>query len=81
MYHIMGLLFGCAHLKKRVKGNSSVNKPLRTLYADLFRKRGLLPDTLMKQNPFVLFRMLDDMDDTTEEYAGNDPYLKMFYGQ
>ncbi|MDY3971124.1 MAG: hypothetical protein SOZ28_00190 [Clostridia bacterium] len=40
-----------------------------------------MPDTLMKQNPFVLFRMLDDMDDTTEEYAGNDPYLKMFYGQ
>jgi len=51
------------------------------LYADWFRQRGLLPDVISKQNPFVLFKMIDDLeDDTEDDYTGNDPYLKMFYG-
>ena len=68
--------------KKRVKGgNSSKSQPLRTLYADWFRQRGLLPNVISKQNPFVLFKMIADLEDDTEEgYTGNDPYLKMFYG-
>ena len=61
--------------------NSSKSQPLRTLYADWFRQRGLLPNVISKQNPFVLFKMIDDLEDDTEEvYTGNDPYLKMFYG-
>ena len=44
-------------------------------------ERGLLPNVISKQNPFVLFKMIDDLEDDTEEvYTGNDPYLKMFYG-
>ena len=39
------------------------------------------PDVISKQNPFVLFKMIDDLeDDTEDDYTGNDPYLKMFYG-
>ena len=76
MYGIMEILYRRVDNKKRVKGgNSSKSQPLRTLYADWFRQRGLLP------NPFVLFKMIDDLEDDTEEvYTGNDPYLKMFYG-
>ena len=82
MYGIMEILYRRAGNKKRVKGsNSSKSQPLRTLYADWFRQRGLLPNVISKQNPFVLFKMIDDLEDDTEEvYTGNDPYLKMFYG-
>ncbi len=77
----MGLLRRRINVKKRVKGNNAENRPLRTLYADMFKGRGLLPDILSRQSPFVLFKMLDDLDDTMEEYMGDDPYLKIFYGQ
>lgn len=77
----MEILYGSTYIKKRVKGSSSDNKPLRTLYADLFKKMGLLPDTIMKQNPFVLFRMLDDLDDTAERQDEIPENLKFFYGQ
>ena len=82
MYGIMEILYRRVDNKKRVKGgNSSKSDPLLTLYADWFRQRGLLPNVISKQNPFVLFKMIDDLEDDTEEvYTGNDPYLKMFYG-
>lgn len=77
----MEVLYRGIDIKKRVKGNNSKSRPLRTLYADWFRQRGLLPNVISKQNPFVLFKMIDDLEDDTEEvYTGNDPYLKMFYG-
>ena len=77
----MEVLYRSIDIKKRVKGNNSKSQPLRTLYADWFRQRGLLPNVISKQNPFVLFKMIDDLEDDTEEvYTGNDPYLKMFYG-
>ena len=78
----MEVLYRGIDVKKRVKGsNSSKSQPLRTLYADWFRQRGLLPNVISKQNPFVLFKMIDDLEDDTEEvYKGNDSYLKMFYG-
>ena len=72
----MEVLYRGIDIKKRVKGNNSKSRPLRTLYADW-----LLPDVISKQNPFVLFKMIDDLeDDTEDDYTGNDPYLKMFYG-
>ena len=77
----MEVLYRGIDIKKRVKGNNSKSRPLRTLYADWFRQRGLLPDVISKQNPFVLFKMIDDLeDDTEDDYTGNDPDLKMFYG-
>ena len=77
----MEVLYRGIDIKKRVKGNNSKSRPLRTLYADWFRQRGLLPNVISKQNPFVLFKMIDDLeDDTEDDYTGNDPYLKMFYG-
>lgn len=41
----------------------------------------LLPDEVGRQNPWVLFQMLDDMqgDSAGEEYT--DEYLNMFYGR
>lgn len=60
MYGIMEILYRRVDNKKRVKGsNSSKSQPLRTLYADWFRQRGLLPNVISKQNPFVLFKMID----------------------
>lgn len=81
MYGIMEILCKGVDIKKRVKGDSSESQPLRKIYAQWFEKRGLLPDVISRQNPFVLFRMIDDLgDDTEDTYTGNDPYLKMFYG-
>lgn len=81
MYGIMEILYRRVDNKKRVKGGNSESQPLRKIYAQWFEKRGLLPDVISRQNPFVLFRMIDDLgDDEEEEYTGNDPYLKMFYG-
>lgn len=75
MYGIMEILYRRVDNKKRVKGsNSSKSQPLRTLYAGLvLGQRGLLPNVISKQNPFVLFKMIDDLEDDTEEvYTGND---------
>ena len=47
MYGIMEILYRRVDNKKRVKGsNSSKSQPLRTLYADWFRQRGLLPNVI-----------------------------------
>ena len=73
MYGIMEILYRRVDIKKRVKGNNSKSRPLRTLYADWFRQRGLLPDVISKQNPFVLFKMIDDLeDDTEDDYTGDN---------
>lgn len=48
----------------------------------LFRAHGIMPDEVGRQNPVRLFDMIDSFaEDKQEEYTGNDPYLKMFYGQ
>ena len=81
MYGTVEILCRRIDIKKRVKGGNSESQPLRQIYAQWFKQRGLLPDVISRQNPFVLFRMIDDLDDdTVDTYTGNDPYLKMFYG-
>lgn len=39
----------------------------------------LLPDEVGRQNPFVLFRMLDGLGEDGEEYKNE--HLRMFYGE
>lgn len=76
-------VYGRNNGKKRVRsGNETGSGKLRDLYAVLFRSKGIMPDTLAKQDPKRLLDLLDSLaDEKQEEYAGNDPYLQMFYGQ
>ncbi len=52
---------------------------MRSLYATCFRQYHMLPDEVGRQRPYMLFAMLDDIEED-EEYTGGDPYLDMFYG-
>lgn len=45
----------------------------------MLKGRGILPNDLAKQDPRLLLAIISE-DDEEEEYTGNDPYLKMFYG-
>lgn len=45
----------------------------------MFRNYRILPSEIAKQDPKLLFCMLDGLSEN-EEYGGDDPYLKMFYG-
>lgn len=52
---------------------------LRDIYPFLFTRCHLLPDAVGRQNPYVLFRMLDGLETDTEGYTNN--HLRMFYGE
>ena len=77
----MGVLCGGIIAKKlRTSGGESTD--LRSLYATLFKTCGILPDDAGKQNPFVLFRMLDSLSYSDEDDRPSmSGHLKMFYGQ
>ncbi len=74
----MGLLRGRSFVKKRVT-SGSVGGMLRDIYPLLLERHHLLPDEVGRQNPWVLFRLLDGLGDSTEEYT--DEHLRMFYGE
>ncbi|MFR1847423.1 MAG: hypothetical protein ACLU4H_11845 [Hominilimicola sp.] len=44
----------------------------------MLKYHGILPNDLAKQDPRLLLAVI--IEDEEEEYTGNDPYLKMFYG-
>ena len=76
---------GGAHLKKRLNPDNEVSDRgagLRMLYADMFRGYGILPGDIAKQNPFILFKMMDmlHMEGTQNETAITNDYLRVFYG-
>lgn len=52
---------------------------LRDIYPMLLKYHHLLPDEVGRQNPWVLFRLLDGLGDDGEEY--DNEHLKMFYGE
>lgn len=54
------------------------------MYTVLFKVWGLLPDEVGKQNPFMLFRLLDDLERADEQLSSEgemNEHLKMFYGK
>ena len=47
----------------------------------MFRYYRKLPNEVGRQNPIRLFDMLyGGTDDEPQEYTGDDPHLRMFYG-
>lgn len=52
---------------------------MRDIYPALLQYHHLLPDEVGRQNPWVLFRLLDSLEGGAEEYT--DEHLKMFYGE
>ncbi len=57
---------------------------MRSIYAQVFKTFGRLPDEIGRQSPFVLFKMLDDLgeeDGTEDEEVMDDPRYRMFYGR
>lgn len=83
MPYALAYVYGSSHVKKRVKsGGGKGSGKLRDLYAVLFRAKGIMPDVLDRQDPTEILDLLDSLtENKQEEYAGNDPYLQMFYGQ
>lgn len=47
----------------------------------MFKNYGVMPGRLAKENPFVLFKMLDEISEERETEVVMDGYLKMFYGE
>jgi hypothetical protein len=45
----------------------------------LLKYHHLLPDAVGRQNPWVLFKLMDGLEADAEPYE--DEYLKMFYGE
>lgn len=54
---------------------------LRDIYPLLLRHHHLLPDAVGKQNPWVLFRLLDGLDSDGEDEINKNEHLRMFYGE
>lgn len=50
------------------------------MYALLWQKCGMLPDRLAKQNPRLLFDMLDEPEEEEIKPEEMNPHLRMFYG-
>lgn len=52
---------------------------LRDIYPMLLKYHHLLPDAVGRQNPWVLFSLLDGLEEDAEEYTNE--HLRMFYGE
>ncbi len=80
MYYSLGILCRCFILKKRVE--SGRGGLLRDIYTVFFKYHSLMPDEVGRQNPWVLFRLLDSLNETAEDYDYSDnEHLMMFYGK
>ena len=52
---------------------------LRDIYTMFLTYHHILPDEVGRQNPWVLFKMLDGLNEDTEDY--DNEHLRMFYGE
>ncbi len=52
---------------------------MRDVYPTLLKYHLLLPDEVGRQNPWVLFTLLDSLEEGTD-FADSE-HLKMFYGK
>lgn len=48
------------------------------LYGQLFKTHGLLPDVVARQDPWLLFMMLDGLSEEEQEIP---PNMAFFYGE
>ena len=77
----MGILCGGIILKN-LKPSGGEGVPLRSLYGALFKGCRILPDELGRQNPFVLFDMLQQLSqDDNDDRSQMSGHLRMFYGE
>ena len=66
------------NLKKRVKSESGKGGCARDIYGTMFKEKGILPNDLARQDPKLLFTVLNQLEDNeTEEIP---PELGFFYG-
>ena len=52
---------------------------LRDIYTMFLTYHHILPDEVGRQNPWVMFKMLDGLNEDTENY--DNEHLRMFYGE
>ncbi len=77
MLKALGLLCRGSILKKSVRSGGGGR--LRDIYKMFFKYHNLLPDTVAKQEPRLLLKVLDALDESEEEFGSE--HLRMFYGQ
>ena len=65
-------------MNRRNGGNDGEGGSLADLYGQLFRARGLLPDAVARQDPELLFMMLESLYEDEEPEI--PPDLAYFYG-
>lgn len=74
------MVLGCNIGKKRLKTTSYSDKNMSfgDLYGQLFKAHGLLPDVVARQDPWLLFMMLDGLSKEEREIP---PNMAFFYGE
>lgn len=53
---------------------------MRDVYSTFFKHYRLLPDEVGRQNPWILFKMLDNVSSSPDKPENGNEYIKMFYG-
>lgn len=64
--------------KKRVKSDSGKGGRARDIYGTMFKSKGILPNDLARQDPKLLFTVLNQLED--EETEEIPPEFGFFYG-
>lgn len=73
--------YECGKKRRSSGGGNNGGGKIRDIYATMFKMHHLLPDEVGRQDPRILFDMLDALSGGgAEAYTGSDPYLRMFYG-
>lgn len=79
MYENLEFLCRGFEFKKKVTSSKGDGVAFRKLYGFFMKKFGIMPDSVARQNPILLFEALDE-DERQEEVILSE-HLKMFYGQ
>lgn len=86
MYETLGFLCGRAFAKKRrssAGGKGENNGSLKDIYTQMFKYHHLLPDEVGRQDPKMLFELIDGLNDDNDnsKYAEIPKGLEFFYGK
>lgn len=79
------VLRGRDEKKRANSGNGGNGGKIRDVYAALYLERGIMPDTVARQDPKILFDMMDTIDGMKERKKPSkqnysSPYIRAVFG-